>query len=232
MVSNPIEKYKKIHPKIELIADLSEERHIISDYFIDSNNQNCYSIPLHDIVIPSIDRGIIVHASNCKLIEEEQRNNKEYAYGFGWAFNLHAAGNKQIQEVVYKFLNSMFVNEARHIRKLLKTTSTMVLMIIARQSPWSDKITESSVISLIMFGVDDMLGTCIDFIGTIINFGGMSFGPFLLHNAQIFGKKAIQRLSKNILKNNTTTVLMCKRAVSFYYNRLGFAICDNNDFLP
>lgn len=232
MVADPIEKYKKIHPKIESIADLSEERHIISDYFVDSNNDNCYSIPLKDIVLPSIDRRIIVHASNCKLIEEERRNNKEYAYEFGWAFNLHAAGNKQIQEVVYKFLNSIFVNEARHIRKLLKTPSTMVLMIIDRQSTLSDKITESSVVSLIMFGVDDMLGTCIDFIGTILDFNGMSFGPFLLHNAQIFGKKAIQRLSKNILKNNITTVLMCMRGLSFYYNRLGFTICDNSDFLP
>ena len=107
----------------------------------------------------------------------------------------------------------------------------MVLMIINRQSTLSDKITETSIVSLVMFGVDDICGTCIDFIATVGPYTGMSFGPFLLHNAQVFGCKAVQRLSNGNIHNNNTTVLMCKKSLSFYYQRLGFATCNNEDFL-
>ena len=231
MVLFPISKHNKLHPKIDKIAELKEDRNTISEYFIDPNNANCYCIPLNEILFSGSDRRIIIHASKYRLNDEEQRNNKIYAYEFGWAYNLHERQNRQIKDTIVSYLNQSFQGETRHIKKLLSNHSTMVVMILNRQSTLSDKIVESSIVSLVMFGVDDVLGTCVDFISTSLPYTGMNFGPLLLHIAQVFGSKAIKRLSKSAIECNFTTVLMCKKTLSFYYKRLGFEVCTSEEFL-
>ena len=69
---------------------------------------------------------------------------------------------------------------------------------------------------LIMFGNEDLIGTCIDFLATALPYTGMSFGTFLLHNSQVFGSKAIERKSSGSIKDNVTTVLSCLLEIEFY----------------
>ena len=72
-----------------------------------------------------------------------------------------------------------------------------------------------------MFGVVNLVGKCIDCVGTAIPYTGMNFAPFLIHNAQVFGAKAIHRKSHGSVKGNVTTFLLCKQSLSFYYEWLG-----------
>lgn len=48
-------KNDKIHPKIDMISNLSNERHVVSEYFIDLNNDDCYCVPLCEVVFPNTD---------------------------------------------------------------------------------------------------------------------------------------------------------------------------------
>ena len=82
-------------------------------------------------------------------------------------------------------------------------------MIINRESETTEKLSTESIVSLIMFGNKDLIGTCIDFIATAPPFTGLSFGTFLLHNTQVFGSKAIEPKSNGSIKENYTTVLSC-----------------------
>ena len=80
-------------------------------------------------------------------------------------------------------------------------------MILNRESTTTDKLSVENVVSLIMFGNEDLIGTCINFLAIALPYTGMSFGTFLLHNAQVFGSKAIERKSCGSIKNNITPVL-------------------------
>ena len=80
----------RISPDVFRIADLSEKQELTNNYFVNQDNENCYSIPLEDIVFENIDRKIIVNTGNHKLKDNKRRNNKEHAYEFGWAFNLYS----------------------------------------------------------------------------------------------------------------------------------------------
>ena len=59
----------------------------------------------------------------------------------------------------------------------------------------------------------------------------MNFGPFLIHYAQVFGSKAIERRSNGSIKNNFSAILFCKEKLSFYYERLGFSPNKIRDYI-
>ena len=88
----------RISPDVYKIADLIEEEEVTNNYFVNEENENCYSIPLEEIVCKNTDRKIIVYTGNHKLKDNERRNNKEHAYEFGWAFNLHSEQKKTNQQ--------------------------------------------------------------------------------------------------------------------------------------
>ena len=215
-------KSRRINKTIWEIAGLNNSNDKLSNIFFDEYNESCFSVPLEDIVCEHTDRKIIVYAGNHKLKVNEQRDGKVYAYEFGWAYNLHQESNNQIKKAVSTYLNNAFVNEHDQIEDILKRSSTKVLMIINRESTLSNKITATNIVSLIVFGNDDLVGTCIDYIATVLDYTGMSFAPFLIHNAQVFGCREITRKTDNSVQKNFTCVLMCKSSLSFYYKRLGF----------
>ena len=225
------ERSKRVSPDVYIIADLNENEEVTQYYIKSQDNENCYSVPLEYVVDENTDRKIVVYAGNRKLKENEQRNEKVHAYEFGWAYNLHTEGNKQINKIVLSFLNNIFKEEKDTITALLSQPSTMVLMILNRESTLSDKISQTTIVSLVMFGVVNLVGTCIDYVGTVLPYTGMNFAPFLIHQAQVFGAKAIYRRSHGTVKDNVTLFLLCKRSLSFYYERLGFTRNDVQDYL-
>ena len=167
-----------INKKIKQLADLHYGNHSFREYFVDANNQDCYSIPLEEVVCENTDRKIIVYASNHKLKEYEQRDGKVYAYEFGWTYFLHEDNNRQIRETIATFLNNSFKNEEDHINKLLSNPTSMALMILNWESTLSDKITSSNIVSLVLFGIDDFMGISIDFISTALSYTGMNLARF------------------------------------------------------
>ena len=219
----PDQTCNRVNQTIYRIADLDESRNTISNYFINEENDNCFSIPLEEIVCEHTDRKIIVYAGNRKLKENERRNGKVHAYEFGWAYNLHSEANKQINKTVYSFLANSFPDDKDQIKSLLEKSSSVVVMILNQESTLSNKITLASIVSLVMFGTDNLIGTCIDYVATVVPYTGMNFGPFLIHYAQVFGSKAIERRSNGSIKNNFSAMLFCKDKLSFYYERLGFS---------
>ena len=68
-------------------------------------------------------------------------------------------------------------------------------------------------------------------IATAIPYTGMNFAPFLIHNAQVFGAKAIHCKSHGSVKGNVTTFLLCKQSLSFYYESLSFTSNNVQDYL-
>ena len=225
------DRSKLISEEVFNIADLNESDENTKFYFVNQDNENCYSIPLEYIVCEHSDRKIVVYAGNRKLKEIEQRNDKQHAYEFGWAYNLNSEGNKQINKIILAFLNNIFKDEKDTIIDLLSQPNTMVLMILNRESTLSDKISQTNIVSLVMFGDVDLIGTCIDYVATAIPYTGMNFAPFLIHNVQVFGSKTIQRKSRDSIKDNVTTHLLCKNSLSFYYERLGFTSNSVQDYL-
>ena len=101
----------------------------------------------------------------------------------------------------------MFTDKKETIIDLLLQSTTMVLMIFNQESTLSDKISQAFIVSLVMFGVVNLVGTCIDYIATAIPYTEMNFAPFLIHNVQVFGAKAIHRKSYGSVKGNVTTFL-------------------------
>ena len=95
-------------------------------------------------------------------------------------------------------------------------------MILNKKKDLSDKVTVSNIVLLVMFGNDDLVNTCIDFVATTTPFSGMSFGPFLIQAAQVFGSKQIEIKSQGAIKDNVATVLTCQPALTHYYKRLGY----------
>ena len=207
---------------IDKIASSPSSLDDMVDCFKDDNNHHFESIPLHKVICRATDRKIMFHASTIRLPEDEQQNGKQYAYEFGWVTNCNLDENKQIVDEIEEYLNLSFVNESGHIKRLLARQSTTVLMILNVENISDNKITVSNIVSLIMFGNDDMFATCVDFIATSLPYTGMNFGPFLLHTAQIFGSKAIEQKSNGSIKDNYTTVLACRMELIPYYKRLGF----------
>ena len=82
------DRSKRINLNVYNIADLNEDEEITQYYFKCQENDHRFSVPLVEIVDENTDRKIILYAGNRKLKENEQRNQKEYAYEFGWAYNL------------------------------------------------------------------------------------------------------------------------------------------------
>ena len=103
-------------------------------------------------------------------------------------------------------------------------------MILNVENITDNKITVLNIVSLIMFGNEDMFATCVDFIATSLPYTDMIFGPFLLHIAQIFGSKAIEQKSNRSIKDNYTTVLACRTELIPYYKQLGFIESPKNIF--
>lgn len=216
-------KSTKINNTMWNIADHNIDKLTSTNVFVDEHNDHCFSVPLEDVVCEHSDRKILVYAGNRKLKTNEQRNGKVHAYEFGWTYNLNLESNKQIKKSISTYLNNAFVDERDQIEETINISSTQVLMIINRESTLSDKITATNIVSLIMFGNDDYAATCIDYLATANDYTGMHFAPFLMHNAQIFGCKAISRFTENVVQNNFTTVLLCKDELLAYYKRLGFS---------
>jgi len=229
LVIKHLEGRPRANKLLHQIAVLEYNRNIVSHFLIDDNNNDLYSVPLNEIVCKKTDRSIIVHASNMKLPENDQTKGKLYMYEFAWATHLHEKENKQIANVIYEFLNTNFEKEQAHIRELLKNSHTMVLMIINNASDTSDTLTVKNIVSLVMFGSEDVLGTCIDYLVTATPFTGMSFAPFLLHHAHFFGSKVIGKKTTSI-KNNFTAVLTCQQTLRLFYKNLGFQEFDVEDF--
>ena len=216
-------KSTKINNTMWNIADHNIQKLTFTTVFVDQHNEHCFSVPLEDVVCEHSDRKILVYAGNRKLKTNEKRNGKVHAYEFGWAYNLNHESNKQIKKSISTYLNNAFEDERNQIEEIIDISSTQVLMIINRESTLSDKITATNIVSLVMFGNEDYAATCIDYLATAKDYTGMHFAPFLMHNAQIFGCKAISRLTENVVQNNFTTVLLCKDVLSTYYKRLGFS---------
>ena len=221
LVIKHLEGRPKTNKLIQEIAALKYNRQIVSKFLIDDNNEDLYSVALNEIVCKKTDRSIIVHASNIQLSENDQGKGKVFMYEFAWVTRLHEDGNKQIANVIYEFLNSNFEKEQRHIRELLKNSDTIVIMIVNNASDTSDTLTVKNIVSLIMFGNEDVIGTCIDYIVTARPFTGLNFAPFLIHHAQLFGSKVIEQKTTSI-KNNVTALLTCRRELIHYYKRIGF----------
>ena len=221
----------KINKTILLVAGMLQKSDDIIDCFVDTRNENFYTVPFHKVVCRSTDRKILVHASTCKVPQDYYDSNKEYAYEFGWVNNLNQKNNKQISDVIYEYLHLVFEGESQHIKTLLQCETTTVIMVLNIEKNTDNIIDVSNIVSLVMFGNDDWMGTCIDFISTTLPFTGMSFGPFLLHTAQVIGSRAIQRRTDDSVKENFTTVLSCRKDLIFYYERLGFVVYSKEPFM-
>ena len=172
---------------IERIAQMKNDRDTLSKYNTDNFNNDFYIIPFHEVLCKTYDRKILIHASLMELPVEHHKNGKRFVYEFAWATNLHDLRNKQIAGVILEFLDVCFYWERNHVRALLTKESTTVLMILNLKSDLSDKVFVTHIVSLVIFGNDDLVNTCIDFVTTTTPFSGMSFGPFLIHAAQVFG---------------------------------------------
>ena len=232
MVLENVENTNNPDAFILKIAKMEQDRTTLSHYFLDDYNYDLFSVPLKKVVGQSAynNRSIIIHASTQELPTNLQKNNKKFVYEFAWVSNLSDVRNKQVSHIIYEYLNLTFQNERAHIRSLLKNATTTVLMILNRESKTTEKLSVENIVSLVMFGNEDLIGTCVDFIATALPFTGMSFGTFLLHNAQVFGAKAIERKSSGSIKDNVTTVLSCLPEMEFYYKRLGFTKCKFEEF--
>lgn len=222
---------KRIHRMVLNVAKSISDETTLSNCFKDPQNQHCFSIPLEEVVDDHSDRKILVYAGNHKLKLDEQRNDRIYAYEFAWAYNLHLEENKQIHKAIFGFLNNAFQDEKDQILYALQKTNTTVLMIINRESTLSNKITQNNIVSLIMFGADDIVCICIDYVATALAYTGMNFCPFLIHTAQIFGSIALFKKSNGSIKNNFTALLMCKDSLGFYYQRLGFSSSEIEEYI-
>ena len=80
-----------------------------------------------------------------------------HQYEFAWVSNLSDVRNQQISGIIYEYLNIIFSSESSHIRTLLKKPTTVVLMIINRESETTEKLSTENIVSLIMFGNEDLL---------------------------------------------------------------------------
>ena len=142
----------------------------MANYFIDDYNSDLFSVPLKEVIgqTTNNNRSIIIHASTQELPKNLQKNNKKYTYEFAWVSNLSDVRNQQISVIIYEFLNITFKTESSHIQSLLKNPTSVVLMILNRESTTTDKVSVENVVSLIMFGNEDLIGTCIDFLATAL----------------------------------------------------------------
>ena len=206
MVLANVENTSKLDKAILKIAEMKQDRTTISNYFIDDYNNDLFSVPLNDVVSSSSNnnRSVIIHASTQELPKNLQKNYQKYVYEFAWVSNLSDVRNQQVSGIIYEYLNITFRSESSHIRLLLKNPTTVVLMILNRESETTEKLSVENIVSMIMFGNEDLIGTCIDFIATALHFTGMSFGTFLLHTAQVFGSKP---LSVKVVDQSRPTIL-------------------------
>ena len=186
---------------------MNNDRETIFKFNTDSFNSDFFSVPLNEVLCKTYDRKILIHASLMELPVEHHKNGKRFVYEFAWATNLHDLRNKQIAGVILEFLDICFYQERNHVRVFLTKESTIVLMILNQKSDFSDKVSVTNIVSLVMFGNDDLVNTCIDFVTTTTPFSGMRFGPFLIHAAQVFGSKQIEIKSQGSIKEKVATVL-------------------------
>ena len=166
---------------------------------------NCITTPLCKLVY-AFDRQLIRDASNLKF-----EKNKSVYEVFN-VLNICDESNKKLRKVIYNFINPKMFDIGNHLKKILNSDTTRIMMIVDRKTMVTNKnlLTNKSIVGLILFGGHEKYGYVIDYLAINYEKRYNSFGPLLINLSQLSSSKIMQKktMHTNLSGRKQFTVLI------------------------
>lgn len=189
----------------------------------DAVYNNCIVVPLGTILSKTDRHCAVVLAKeriSSKLRKDSSGRIRKIEL---WrVFNNHAE-NSLTKSPVQLFFKSIFKAFDNEIECLMNKSDVNIILLVDHEAFMnrSNKLHKENIIGAIAFTLIKNEGTVIDLVAIKKSYHYCSFGPILIHLAQITASKMIEKIP-SFTENQEITFLICRSDVINFYKSIGF----------
>ena len=219
---------------MELGNIVNRDVNLKQQVYKDMKNRDVNIVPLEGLVTVNDSHNVYLHSRMELPINEQIKDVRKHVYEFCLIDKIKDTCNCSIRQIVFEFFKKIFIGEEEHIKSILNSDQTFVLMIINRTLKPHADILIDHIIASVIFTADQYASICIDYITTGKSYYSHGYGTLILHMAQViaieYNLNFQKKQTSNDLRDNQMTYTYCRKELLQYYLSIGFEEMSIDDF--